>query len=87
MTPVPKRPIVFTPLKGALSVAQLVANRLGLGELWHGEDGIEGVITDKLRELGVPHKPVPLTGPQGLTVRKFAEEGGFIRRKRNRRVR
>lgn len=87
MTPAPKRPVVFTPLKGALSVARVLAHRCGLGQLWEGQDGIEGVLADKLKELGVPHAPVPLTGPEGMTVRQFAEQGGFIKkRKPNRRV-
>lgn len=75
-------PVTFTPMKGALSLGRLLAHRLGLGGLWEGEDGFEGVIRQKLGELGVPKKPLPLMGPEGLTPRQMAEQAGFIKRAR-----
>ena len=82
-----KPPIHFTPMKGALSIGRLLAERFGLGELWEGEDGFEGVARQKLAELGVPEKPLALTGPQAsMTPRQMAEQAGFIKRRRpNRR--
>jgi len=87
MTPVAKRPVVFTPMKGALSIARTLAEHFGVSQLFEGEDGIEGVLRQKLKELGVPEKPVELNGAQGMTVRQMAEESGFIKRARpHRRV-
>jgi hypothetical protein len=85
-----KRPVQFTPAKGLLAVGKRLADHLGLGQLWEGQNGLEGVIEQKLNEIGVPQKPIDITGPQGLTVRQFAEESGFIKRRkpqRRRRVR
>jgi hypothetical protein len=83
-----RRPLNFTPMKGLMSIARTLTHQFGLGEMWAGEDWIEGVMRDKFSELGVPSEAVSLTGPQAsMTPRQIAEEGGFIRRKRpHRRV-
>ena len=56
--------------------------RSASARLWPGNDGFEGVIRQKLTELGVPEKPIPLAGPGSMTPRQIAEESGFIKRPR-----
>ena len=82
-----KKPLEFTPMKGLMSIGQLICDRFGLMELWKGDDGLEGVMQQKLTELGVPKGPVPISGPEGMTIRQVAEQAGFIKRpKAQRRV-
>jgi len=78
-------PIVFTPLNGLMAVADAVASafeRRFNVRLWHGDEGLRGVIQQKLTEMGVPEKPIQLTGSPDITPRAFAEHIGFIRRKK-----
>jgi hypothetical protein len=76
----------FRPMQGLLSLADRLAANLGLGAWWHGEEGLREVVGIKLQEVGVPDKPIPLTGAQAMTPRQMAEHAGFIRkRKRIRR--
>ena len=78
----PEKGIEFRPMQGLLSIGAKLADAFGLGSLWAGDDGFEGVTRQKLRELGVPDKAVPLTGEGGMTPRQMAEESGFIKRAR-----
>ena len=82
MTPVAQGPIHFKPMHGCLSVGQKLFDAFGLGAWWVGEDNFEGVIRDKLRQLGVPDQPIPLSGPQSMTPRQMAEESGFLKKAR-----
>lgn len=75
-------PIHFKPMRGCLSVAQKLFDAFGVGALWPGEDGFEGVIRQKLTEWGVPDQPIPLSGAGSVTPRQMAEASGFIGRKR-----
>lgn len=84
MTPERKLPVDFRPMQGLLGIGKACAAVLGLDHLWAGEDGFEGVCRQKLMELGVPDKPVPLSGPQAVTPRQMAEASGFIKRSRKR---
>lgn len=77
-------PLHFKPMHGCLSVAQKLFDAFGVGSLWPGNDGFEGVIRQKLTELGVPEKSIPLAGPGSMTPRQIAEESGFIKRPRRR---
>lgn len=81
MTPA-QGPLHFKPMHGCLSIAQKLFDAFGVGSLWPGNDGFEGVIRQKLTELGVPEKPIPLAGPGSMTPRQIAEESGFIKRPR-----
>jgi hypothetical protein len=81
MTPA-QGPIHFKPMSGALSVGKKLFDAFGLGGLWAGNDGFEGVIRQKLTELGVPEQSIPLAGPGSMTPRQIAEESGFIKRPR-----
>lgn len=76
------QPIDFRPMQGLLHVGERLASAFGLSEIWKGEDGLEGVMRQKLKEVGVPEHPVPINGPEGMTVRQMAEESGFIKRPR-----
>lgn len=80
-----KTPVQFTPMKGLLSVGEILAHKFGLHDMWPGDDGLEGVMRQKLMEMGVPQRPIELTGPRGMTVRQMAEESGFIKRPRRQR--
>jgi hypothetical protein len=72
-------------MKGLMSIGSIIAQRFGLGELWAGDDGFEGVLRQKLSEMGVPQRPIELTGPRSMTVRQMAEQSGFIRKPRRQR--
>ena len=80
-----KKPVEFTPMKGLMSIGQIICDRFGLMELWKGDDGIEGVMRQKLTELGVPKEPISISGPKGMTIRQVAEQSGFIKRPRPQR--
>lgn len=90
MSPVPMTPVSFTPLRGLMAVADRIACSLERKfhfQVWHGADGLRGVVQQKLTEVGVPETPITLVGNPGLTLRAFAEQSGFIRpKKRMRRV-
>jgi hypothetical protein len=73
--------IQFTPLNGLLSIGKKLAEQFGMGGMWAGEDGFEGVARQKLIELGVPDKAVDLAGPGAMTPRQLCEESGFIKRR------
>lgn len=76
----------FTPMQGFLSIGRLLAERVGLGGMWAGDEGLEAVARQKLSELGVPEKAIALKGA-GMTPRQMAESSGFIKRRRpHRRV-
>jgi hypothetical protein len=77
-------PIHFKPMHGALSMGKKLFDAFGLSGLWDGNDGFEGVIRQKLSELGVPEQSIPLAGPGSMTPRQIAEESGFIKRPRRR---
>ena len=85
MTPVLKAPVDFRPMQGLLAIGEKLASAFGLTNLWAGEDGFEGVMRQKLTELGVPEKPVPISGAGAMTPRQMAEASGFIKRPRPQR--
>ena len=85
MTPVLKTPVDFRPMQGLLHIGEKLAQVFGLSGLWAGEDGFEGVLKQKLTEMGVPQKPVPLAGPNSMTTRQMAEASGFIKKPRPQR--
>jgi hypothetical protein len=85
MTPVLKPPTDFRPMQGLLAIGEKLASAFGLSNLWAGEDGFEGVLKQKLTELGVPEKPVPLAGSNAMTPRQMAEASGFIKKPRPQR--
>ena len=85
MTPAAKLPVDFRPMQGLLAIGQKLAAAFGLANLWEGNDGFEGVMRQKLSELGVPAGPVPLTGADAMTPRQMAEASGFIKRPRAQR--
>lgn len=85
MTPEKHLPIEFRPMQGFLHLGERIAAAFGLSSLWAGHDGFEGVLKQKLTELGVPEAPVPISGPQAMTIRQMAEESGFIKRPRTQR--
>ena len=74
-------------MQGLLNIGAKVAAVLGLTGVWAGHDGLEGVMRQKLGEIGIPDKPIPLSGAKALTPRQMAEQSGFIKRpKPNRRL-
>ena len=85
MTPASQGSIHFKPMRGCLSVGQKLFDAFGLGVWWTGEDGFEGVIRQKLTELGIPDQPIPLSGPDSMTPRQMAEASGFIKKARHHR--
>ena len=54
-------------------------------QMWHGSEGLRGVIEQKLVEVGVPEQPIPIVSNPALTPRAVAEQTGFIRRKKRMR--
>ena len=85
MTPAKQMPVEFTPMNGLLHIGEKLAAVFGLTQLWAGSDGFEGVMRQKLSELGVPEKPVLLAGSGAMTPRQMAESSGFIKRPRPQR--
>lgn len=85
MKPPVTLPSEFTPMQGLLSIGRKLAEHFGFAHAWPGNDGIEGVMRQKLSELGVPEKAIPLAPSNGLTPRQMAEQSGFIRKARPRR--
>jgi hypothetical protein len=73
-------------MQGLLHVGKLVASRIGLGEWWEGQDGIGAVLKEKLTDMGVPEKGVPINGPKGMSPRQLAEHSGFLKRRRLKRA-
>lgn len=63
----------------AEQAARIVERKTGFS-FWDGEDGLSGVMRDKVRELKVPDKPLDLAQP--VSVRAMAEQAGFIKRRR-----
>jgi hypothetical protein len=43
-------PIHFKPMKGCLSIGQKLFDAFGLGGLWEGNDGFEGVTPRQMAE-------------------------------------
>lgn len=84
MTPA-KTSIDFRPMHGLLSIGEKLAAAFGLSEMWAGNDGLEGVMRQKLAEMGVPEQPIPIQGPKNQTIRQIAEDSGFIKRPRPQR--
>jgi hypothetical protein len=82
MTPAKITPIEFTPMKGLLSIGEKLAAAFGLTQIWAGHDGIEGVMRQKLNEMGIPESSIEISAQEGLTPRQMAEKSGFIKRKR-----
>lgn len=77
----PKRDAIeFTPVHGLMALGRKLAAHLGIEDIWHGEDGIEGVMRQKLKELKVPEKVS--VKAQDVSVRGIAENAGFIKRPR-----
>jgi hypothetical protein len=85
MTPAKQMPVEFTPMQGLLAVGRKVAEHFGLTEIWAGHDGLEGVMKQKLSEMGIPEQAIPISGPKGMTPRQMAEQSGFIKRPRPQR--
>jgi hypothetical protein len=82
MTPVAQGPVYFKAMRGCLSVGRRLFDAFGLNEWWAGEDNFEGVIRDKLRQMGVPDQPIPLSGQGSMTPRQMAESSGFLKKAR-----
>ena len=82
MSAAAKGPLEFRPMQGLLSIADRAAHMARVGEWWDGEDGLRAVIETKLREMGIPDKPVPLSGEGAVTPRDLAEHAGFIKRRK-----
>lgn len=76
--------IEFTPVQGLLAVGRRLAAHLGLGEIWQGEEGLEGVVRQKLKEVGMPERVSVQS--RDVTVRGLAENAGFIKRRPHRRL-
>jgi hypothetical protein len=72
-------------MQGLLSIGEKLAAVFGVSELWAGHDGLEGVMRQKLAELGIPEQPIPISGPRTKTLRQIAEDSGFIKRPRPQR--
>ena len=88
MKPVTPLPVDFRPMQGLLNIGAKVAAVFGLTHIWAGHDGLEGVMRQKLGEMGIPETPIPLSGPKAMTPRQMAEKSGFIKKPRaHRRVR
>lgn len=85
MTPVvnPQGRLDLLLLRLAEGVTRTIEQRTGV-RIWDGEDGLSGVLQDKVRELKIPNRPIDLQQP--VSVRALAEEAGFIRRRRERRL-
>lgn len=85
-------PVTFTPFKGCMSIAEkltrVIERRTGL-DLWGGEDGMQSVAADLLREWGCPEKAVSLgTSERPLSPRIVAEKCGLLgKRRAKRRIR
>lgn len=67
----------------AETAVRTVEARTGLS-IWDGEDGLSGVMQDKLRELKVPDQPIDFG--KTISVRNIAESAGFVKRKRARKA-
>ena len=63
----------------AKQAARIVEAKTGCS-FWDGEDGLSGVLEDKVREMKIPDKPIDLVRP--VSVRALAEQAGFIKRRR-----
>jgi len=73
----------FRPMQGLIGIGERIASQFpGFREVWEGEDGLRAVTQQKLKELGVPDKPIPLTSGQKVTPRSLAEHAGFIKRRK-----
>jgi hypothetical protein len=83
-----KTTLEFTPMAGLLGIARNLAESFGLSSIWEGENNLEGVVRDKLAQLGIPQQPIQLlqAGGPGLTPRQMAERAGIIGRRHRRRV-
>jgi hypothetical protein len=82
MSPTMKASIEFRPMQGLLHIGEILAERFGLGEFWHGDEGIKAVACAKLQDMGVPVEAVPLTGPKAMTPLAMAEHAGFIKKRK-----
>jgi hypothetical protein len=82
MTRSVKSSLEFRPMQGLMNLGSILARRFGLSKYWDGEEGLSGVVQQKLSDMGVPEKPIPLNVPQGMTARQLAEHAGFIKKRK-----
>jgi hypothetical protein len=75
-------PLEFRPMHGLLKIGEQLARRFGLFEMWDGEEGLGAVAREKLKEIGVPDKPVPLSGQKAVTPLQMADRVGFIKKRK-----
>lgn len=73
--------VEFTPMQGILNVGEIIARRFGLMRIFAGEEGLGSVIREKLKDMGVPDKPVTLVDAD-MTPRQMAERVGFIKKRK-----
>jgi hypothetical protein len=77
--PNPRGRLDLALLRLAETVTRKVESATGLS-LWDGEDGLAGVMRDKVRELRIPTEALDLKAP--VSMRSIAEQAGFIKRRR-----
>lgn len=82
--PDPRGRVDLLLMRLAEGLTRVVEQKTGLS-IWDGEDGLSGVMQDKMRELKVPTKPLNMDG--GVSVRTLAEQIGFLQKRRERRLR
>jgi hypothetical protein len=70
----------FRPHQGLMKLGERLASRAGLGHLWGGDEGIGSILSEVLKDAGVPVDPIP------LTPRVAAQAVGIVKRKRTRRA-
>jgi hypothetical protein len=85
MTPAPdpRGRLDLALLRLAETVTRKIETATGLS-IWDGEDGLSGVMQDKVRELKIPTEPLDLKRP--VSVRALAEQAGFIKARRARKA-
>lgn len=78
-SPDPRGRLDLVLLRLAEQVTRKVEQAAGLS-IWDGEDGLSGVMKDKIRELKIPTDPIHMGST--ISVRSIAEQAGFIKRRR-----
>jgi len=78
-SPDPRGRLDLVLLRLAEQVTRKVEAAAGLS-IWDGEDGLSGVMQDKIRELKIPTEPLNMGAT--FSVRTIAEQAGFIKRRR-----
>jgi hypothetical protein len=81
--PDPRGRLDLALLRLAETVTRKVELATGLS-IWDGEDGLSGVMQDKVRELKIPTEALDLKRP--VSVRSIAEQAGFIKKRRARKA-